>query len=251
MAQPAGGTVGECRLHAGLATRRPQPSGAGDQGARGDTSTALLGLRYNPLSYWFATVTAYRYLHPSQQANWDPDFTYSFGYDDWHPYTLSLVYGNYSGNRFSANADEPRTRLEQGTLTLAYKFPLPKALEPIFLIGNGDQVSCSVSYSWTARYTDVQSVTRSNKQALGLGCRYTLASGWYVSGTAYHYLRPGKQQPWDPDFIYAFGYFDWRSNSVSIQYNNYSGNRFPWHARAADTGTFRAGTITISWTHSW
>ncbi len=33
-------------------------------------------------------------------AAWDPDFTYGFGYFDWHPRTFSLQHNNYAGNRY-------------------------------------------------------------------------------------------------------------------------------------------------------
>lgn len=226
-------------------------SGSGTQGGQASTSTLQLGIRYNPVSYWFATFTAYRYLHPSAQQSWDPDFTYSFGYDDWHPYTFSLIYGNYTGNRFEAGNGIAHSRLEQGAITLAYKFPLPDLLRPIFLSGMGDDLMCSASLTLVPRYTDTQNNIKDNKVNVGLGCRYTLPAGWYATFTAYHYLRPEQQQPWDPDFVYGFGYFDWHSDTISIQYNNYSGNRFPWRTRAANTGTFRSGSILVSWSHSW
>jgi hypothetical protein len=56
-----------------------------------------------------------------------------------------------------------------------------------------------------------------------------------------------QQQPWDPDFTYGFGYFDFHSGTFSVQYNNYSGNRFPWRHRGPHTGTFAYGGISISW----
>ena len=55
------------------------------------------------------------------------------------------------------------------------------------------------------------------------------------------------QQPWDPDFTYGFGLFDYRSNRVSIQYSNYSGNRFPWRKSKAGTGRFKDGGLLVSW----
>lgn len=242
-------------INAGL-TQALQPNrkstvGAGAQGDRANESTLQLGIRYNPMSYWFATFTAYRYLRPSLQQSWDPDFTYSFGYDDWHPYTLSLVYGNYTGNRFSAGNGVAHSRIEQGGITFAYKFPLPDLLKPIFLTGFGDDLMCSASFTLVPRYTDVQNDVRENKTNVGLGCRYTFREKWYATFTAYHYLRPSQQQPWDPDFVYGFGYYDWRSDTLSIQYSNYSGNRFPWRSRAAGTGTFRAGSVSIVWSHGW
>ena len=66
-----------------------------------------------------------------------------------------------------------------------------------------------------------------------------------------YYPYPEQKQPWDPDFTYGFGYFDWHPGTISVQYNNYSGNRYPWHKKSPDTGRFKDGAITISWSWMW
>ncbi len=38
-----------------------------------------------PLGYWLVNASAYHYLNADNQRAWSPDFTYVFGYDDWHP----------------------------------------------------------------------------------------------------------------------------------------------------------------------
>src|SRR4051812_4837905 len=80
------------------------PAAASGSGAEGDREPHLEVLAATvtcqPLGAWFASLTAYRYRYPDRQEPWNPDFTYVFGYDDWHPYTLSLVYSNYGGNRW-------------------------------------------------------------------------------------------------------------------------------------------------------
>jgi hypothetical protein len=87
----------------------PRPGPA--QVAKARASVAPMGatvsasLRYNPLSYWSFSTTLYNYLDENQQASWNPDFTYSFGYNDWHPYTLSLVYANYGRQPLQSRAE--------------------------------------------------------------------------------------------------------------------------------------------------
>jgi hypothetical protein len=81
-------------------TSRQTGAGAEGHGERGaDGATVSVSPKYHPLSYWLFSTTLCKYLDENQQASWNPDFTYSFGYDDWHPYILSLVYANYGGNR--------------------------------------------------------------------------------------------------------------------------------------------------------
>lgn len=48
------------------------------------------------------------------QVQWDPDFTYGFGYFDWRPFRFSITYGNYVMNRFPFN--EQKVKPEYGIL---------------------------------------------------------------------------------------------------------------------------------------
>lgn len=228
--------------------------GKGTQGAAATNDSLQLGVKYNPLSYWFVSLNTLAYLHRDLQKPWDPDFSYVFGYDDWHPYTLSLTYANYGGNRIHPNTalGEHHTRFNQGAWTLGWKFPLPEPLQHLVTVGHGDAVNCSTALTWIPEYTDLASNSvKPNKETVSLGCKYSLTDAWYFNGNAVGYPHRQQQQPWDPDFTYGFGYFDWHPGSISVQYNNYSGNRFPGRLHAAGTGTFRNGAISVSWGQSW
>ena len=39
--------------------------------------------------------------------------------------------------------------------------------------------------------------------------------------------------------------------NLGVRYSNYSGNRFPGHARGTNQGSFRDGSITLSWNVEW
>jgi hypothetical protein len=221
----------------------------GDREAHLTLLTASVTCRM--LGSWFAGMTAYRYVHRELQAPWNPDFTYVFGYDDWHPYTLSLVYSNYGGNRWRPDdaRGERRTRFREGGLSLGWKFLLPPRLEKLLLNPEGS-LGCAAGFNDSPDYTDLASGgLRHDKMSLSVGCKYTPFGWWYVNWKANYYPRPAQQQPWDPDFTYGFGYFDWHPGTISVQYNNYSGNRFPGRVRGAGTGRFRDGSVTIS--YSW
>jgi hypothetical protein len=227
-------------------------SGSGAQGDR-EAHVALMTatLTYRPMGSWFAGVTAYSYLHRDLQAPWNPDFTYVFGYDDWHPYTLSLVYSNYGGNRWRPDdaKKERRTRFREGSWSLGWKFQLAPRVER-FLLNPEGSLGCAASLNLSPDYTDLASGRlRHDKTSLSLGCKYAPSGGWYVNVKANYYPRPAQQQPWDPDFTYGFGYFDWHPGTISVQYNNYSGNRLPGRARGPATGRFQDGSLTLS--YSW
>ena len=238
-------------LRSGNAT----PLGLGAQGSPAVSPTWQLGLRHTPpQSYWFGQMTFYRYLNAERQQPWSPDFTYSFGYDDWHAGTFSAVYSNYTGNRFFPDpvSNEKRSAFNQGQWSFGYKFALPQAFEPLFLVGDKDQLGCSANVNLTPRYADLRSQSiKPFKKSLALGCRYTRPSGWYANVTLVAYPDRSQQQPWDPDFTYGFGYFDWRPGTISVQYSNYSGNRFFGHNAVPGDGSFRKGSISISWVTQW
>src|SRR5262249_12798283 len=127
-----------------LKKSQPQASqGRGSQGERGGNNTQIVvPLRYNPISYWFVQTTYYRYLDADLQAPWNPDFSYNFGYDDRHPYTLSLVYANYGGNRLHPDRSkgEHFTRFEEGTFSLGWKFLVPRVLKEALVVHPTDSL---------------------------------------------------------------------------------------------------------------
>jgi hypothetical protein len=87
------------------------------------------------------------------------------------------------------------------------------------------------------------------KAVIGVGSRYTIIKNIYIEGALYYYPEQYKKQPWDPDFSYGFGYFDWRSFRLSLTYGNWSVNRFPWNKNEYKRYGFLDGNfrITASW----
>jgi len=225
--------------------------GLDTQGSRSTRNRTLnLGLSYNPLSYWFASVNFTGYINKELQAQWNPDFTYTFGYNDWHPWTLSLVYANYGGNRLNPDrsAGERVTNFNQGSWTLGWKTPPSEKIQDLFRIHRTSSLGCNVGFSVVPRYLDLASLTEKKfKKTIKAGCRYTVYKNWYFNITTIWYPDKDQQQPWDPDFTWGFGYFNWRPGTFSIQYNNYAANRFPWRKDRDKVTSLKDGSISISW----
>lgn len=230
-------------------------SGSGAQGSRRTSATtSSVAFKYNPVGYWFASIAFTKYWREDLQRPWNPDFSYVFGYSDWHPYTFSLTYANYGGNRLNPDKDagERHTNFKQGAWSLGWKFPLPKSLTRPFTFNEKDSMGCGLSYNVVPEFLDLASLSnKKNKRTVGLNCRYNMQNWWYFSVNFKHYLDPDQQQPWDPDYTYGFGYFDWHPGTISIQYNNYSANKFSSSDRPANSGLFKHGGISISWSHVW
>lgn len=221
-------------------------------GPTNTNATATLSLKYNILGNWFISGTLYSYIDKSQQQGWNPDFTYAFGYSDWRPYTLSLVYANYGGNRFKKTAEQARTNFQQGTWSLGWKFPINEPFVNWFSFTNEGAIGCQANFNYTKEYFDLASTGyKTDHKTMSLGCKYFITGNWYFNATAFYYFDSQQQQPWNPDFTYGFGYFDWHPGTITLQYNNYSGNRWNSSERGEDTGRFIDGSITLAYSFSF
>ncbi|MEY4922653.1 MAG: hypothetical protein RLY17_1370 [Pseudomonadota bacterium] len=209
----------------------------------------LFSMQYSPISYFFANMTVRVPLQDTSK--YSTDFVYSFGYDDWHPGTFSLVYGNYNDNNsFFPVKGAQRTRFEQGSWTLGYKFTLPKTVESALLINKDDSLVCQLGYSYAPRYySDASSSIKENKNSFLGSCGYTLQQHYFLRLSAFYYPDQNQQQPWNYDYTYSFGYTsNYARGSWSVHYGNYTGTRYPWRQNA--NANFRSGTINLSWSLS-
>ena len=203
-----------------------------------------LSLQYSPYSYWFANVTLRAPITDFDR--YTTDFRYSFGYDDWHANTFSLVYSNYGDNHLFPSGNKRFTYFEQGAFTFAYKFSLPEPLERHLLINDGDALTCQLGYSWVPRYYSLaDNDLRANKQVMLGGCGYTFKQHFFVRATAFWYPHASQQQPWNGDYSYSFGYAGYTPGTFSLQYSNYSGTRFL--GRSSANAKFREGTVSLIW----
>ena len=243
------------RFTADIPLRHGPAPGAGAQGARPASPTLQAQLRWRPFDdrAWFAQATAFAYVDKARQRSWDPDFTYAFGYDDGQPGRWAFVYANYTGTRFQPDParGEQRWNFPQGQWTASYRVGLPEALRPWLLVGDGDAALCHADANLVPRYSRVEGGFGADKASLGLGCRYSRPEGWFAHATALAWPDRARQQPWDPDFVYGLGWTQPGPGGITVQYANYSGNRWPGRARGAGEGTPRSGSITVSWRLDW
>ncbi|MGF1754244.1 hypothetical protein L4C33_11670 [Vibrio makurazakiensis] len=227
------------------------PSGS-TNGPTNYNTTATLSLKYTIAGSWFVSTSFYHYLDKDQKQDWNPDFTYVFGYSDWRPYTFSLVYSNYGGNRFSPSDGGNRTEFNQGTWALGWKFPITSPFKEWLSFTEDGAIGCQVDFNLTPEYFDLESISYlQNQKTLSLGCKYSIYGNWYINGTGFYYFDREHRQPWNPDFTYGFGYFDWRPGTITLQYNNYSGNRWNPSHRPSDTGHVKNGSITLAYSFTF
>lgn len=205
------------------------------------TPIANAAVKFTPLGFWFAEANFFHYLEKSERKQWDPDFVYRFGCEDWRPYALSLVYSNYSGNRSSSDIVE---KYDQGTYTLTWNLPLSGELARPFLIETDKTIGCKANILHAPKYVDQDGQLQHDQTRLSLSFDAPIYEGWYLSFNLFYYMDSSQQQPWSPDYTFEFGY---RNESFTIAYKNYRGNRFPWHDDMPHDGGFAEGGIGITW----
>ena len=205
--------------------------------------TLNLSLQYSPYSFWFANVTSR--LPVTDTSRYTADFRYSFGYDDWHANTFSPVYSNYGDNHFWTSGSKRHTYFEQGAITTAYKFSLPKPMEHALLINKGDAIICRAGYSWVPRYYDLESNDIRKKKCAAWGCGYTFKQHFFVRATAFWYPDSSQQQPWNGDYSYSLA-----TRAIRRDRSLCSMPTMPVPATRGMTAAaakFREGTISLIW----
>lgn len=83
------------------------------------------------------------------------------------------------------------------------------------------KVNCSVTGSSSLSFLNMDPERRGvGKPRVSLGCSAALTDRLSIRLSLIRYLIPDQQQPWDPDYTYAFSY---RVNdSITLGYSNYS-----------------------------
>lgn len=248
----AAGPVLQLRLGVDVPLRSTSPRvGGSTNGGPVGSPTLQALLRWQPLEdrRWFGQLGFLQYLRGGRQRPWEPDFTYSFGFQDPEPGSWSFFYANYSGTRLGsgAGADGGRLNFPQGQWTARRSFPLPRALEPLLLVGDGDAAVCNADANWMPRATTASGGTVRDKTSFALGCRYTRTDGFFAHFSALAWTQ--AQQPWDPDYTWGAGWS--HPDGWTLQYANYSGNRWPGRQRAPGEGGLRGGSVSLSWTTAW
>jgi chemotaxis protein histidine kinase CheA len=182
----------------------------------------------NPHSYYFFGMTSSLDLNNYESPYYQPDFSYSFGYSDWHMDTFSWNYSNYANNKFSPKDDEDRFNFGKGNWELSYK----TKYDDITFTAKGKYVTDTDTKKLylkakTVIWDDVMVSAQwkhninKNQNRLTLSAKTFLYEKFFISGSIYEYFKSDTIGSNDGEYAYSFGWKDSRPFYPSIIYSNY------------------------------
>jgi hypothetical protein len=200
-------------------------------------------------------TTFYKNFEKRADVPWIGDFSYSIGRFTWRPNKFNYGYENYVNNKYNDSWQELGRKFLEGSYFVTYSHFLPEKVMDKIRLDSTSNVRITYFAKYALRYRDDNQVQRgewyNGKPIVGAGVRYTVFWNIYVEGSALLYANPLHKQPWDPDFTYGFGYFDWRSFRASLTYGNWAVNRFPWNEKEYPYYGFLDGQFKFGINYIW
>ncbi|NPA46428.1 MAG: hypothetical protein GXO24_04345 [Chlorobi bacterium] len=212
-------------------------------------STYSLGIKfYKELQIRLSFMADHH--HNADQPQWLSNLYYAVGWYNWRNKTFSYGYENYQPNRFDGSYDWLQN-MKRGFFFVSYNYQLIPP-QSRFKLDPTTQIHLSPFIRYQPEYTDRYGlqVLGHHKWILGTAARYVIWKNIYAEGAVYFYPQKNTVLPWDPDYTYGFGLFDWRNFSLNISYGNWIANRFPWN-RKEMKNDFTNGEFRINFHVIW
>lgn len=181
---------------------------------------------------------------------WLSNLFYNIGVYNWKDNTFSYGYENYQPNRFDGSYDF-LTNMKRGFFFVNYNYYLLKENSRM-KFDETTQIYFSPFVRYQFEYTDRygEKVMGNNKFILGASARYVIWHNFYIEGAVYYYPETESELPWDPDYTYGFGYFDWKSFKLNFSYGNWIANRFPGRKKQMKND-FSNGEFKVAFSYIW
>jgi hypothetical protein len=197
----------------------------------------------------------YLNFNPRANARWLADFNYSIGRYNWRSKRINFGYENYVNNRYTDSWKTLADKFLEGYYFLSYNL-FSDSLDKRIRIDSTTSLRFTFFTRYSITYRDEREVTRGwmngGKPVVGAAFRFTIYRGIYIESAVYFYdERNGKKQPWDPDYTYGFGFFDWRAFRISVTYGNWAVNRFPWNKTYYPHYNFWDGNFRVIANWAW
>lgn len=210
--------------------------------------------RYRFLEEFYINVNLFKDFNNRAEARWISNFTYAVGRYNWRNRKINFGYENYVNNKYDDRPVTLANKFLEGFYFVSYNLFLSDSMTKRIRLDHTTSMRFIGFARYSVKYRDEYEVTHGGliggKTVLGFSARYTIYKNMYVESALYFYPEPSiKKQPWDPDYSYGFGYFDWRSFRLSMTYGNWVINRFSWHKQYFPSYGFLDGNfrLTANW----
>lgn len=209
-------------------------------------------LTISPVKYFFMGATFKKDISAYHNKYYQPDFSYSFGYADWHPGTISFGYSNYSNNKLNPKGKESRFNFKSGAWDLGYKnkffnmnFSAGLKYVPIKKKGTFSLKASKVFDNGLLLSSKLKVYLYLNQQQLALTAKKYLYKNFFMMGSVYLYSHLDKQSFLEPDYAYTFGWKAKKKGDISVSYSNYY---MPtrWNWREKEGPAFNTGSLSLS-----
>lgn len=189
--------------------------------------------------------------NPKVSPPWQSDFFYQIGYYNWRNKTFSYGYENYQPNRFEDISDNFFTNLKRGFFFVSYNYVFGNGSNNFFNFDESSQFVVSPFLRVHPEYPDAMNAFGGYfKPVTGANIRFVIWKNFYLETSLLYYPVKESKLPWDPDFTYGFGLFDWRAFKFNLSYGNWIANRFPWNEKKLEDHEFMNGEFSLSFTYS-
>lgn len=189
--------------------------------------TTNVGLDINPIEHFHIKTQFFVDLLETNEAPpWLSNMYYQVGWYDWRNKRPSFGYENYGPNRFSGGTDWSENFM-RGSFFASFNYDLLNDYSPLKW-DDSSQIRITPIVRYSIEYPDKFGVEKggNNKIVLGTSTRWSIAKKFYIEGALLYYPKKESKLPWDPDFTYGFGYFNWKAFNVNVSYGNWIANRF-------------------------
>lgn len=184
---------------------------------------------------------------------WLSNHFYQIGVYNWRNKTVSYGYENYQPNRFRDAQFDYWTNFRRGLLFFSFNYEVSQGNYPTFplLFDKTSKIIIVPVIRLQPEYVDMNNELLGYfKPILGANLRYVIWRNIYIETGLFYYPIANTKLPWDPDYTYGFGIFDWRAFKLNLSYGNWIANRFPWAEREMKHG-FLNGEFTVNFTLEW
>jgi hypothetical protein len=199
--------------------------------------TTNIGIDIKPKSHFHIKTQIFIDLIKNEKAPpYLSNLYYQIGWYNWENNSISFGYENYGPNRFNTTTNWG-TNFMRGFFFASYNIDILYDNASL-KYDESSQIRLTPIIRYIPEYTDKNGVKKAgnHKFVLGSSVRWSIANNFYIESAAYYYPSKETQLPWDPDFTYGFGYFDWRPFTISVSYGNWIANRYPWKEKEMQHG---------------